>query len=726
MKNYTIPQTKGNNLRQVVSKLLVKSPITAIKEFVSNSWDADAENVKVQIVDSERYIFIEDDGTGMSETGLENFLSMGDSEKLQNPITEKGRKKIGKFGIANTLLQYLGESYQLQTWKGNAHIDGFEEFFPVSTGGIRYDVHENPTKKHGTSILIERSRFVGSPLLKLDRLEDALAWELPSPREDFKIILNCNEVKRIIPDPIKVLEFHEDLPAAGEIDMKIAIYDKPVKINGIYVYVNQRSVGSPEIFQLKKVLRFSPSKVLITVNADGLKDSIVFNREKIIENEAFIELRKYIHQRLYGIGKGVSSSKEKIIEPTRDIISHALKKTSYLEAVPESIVVPTISPTVQHYPNYPMNLSGNGNGNGKPHYFASILEHQDHSKKTQSLNDASNNHKKLTNTDTNVLGFKTVHKGQCDSPATFNSSTRQISYNQNHPLISSSDITNAELLNIHILLATSIGIAEESFLKQGGSPEYVTRFNSLLSKVLSTANLIDSVMQSRNSNETGRFAPSRDYYLQEILDQGIATPISLRALIKTGIFVTRGNRISGKDINDYIAKSTNHTPAIDLVCYEWGKAQVESKKLTRARIGQITHDIDNRLTYYAPHLPFIYNIGVTRPFFLVENEFTPSFLGLLAQGVFRGRNGYLSSEDLIESHLPLIKKIVGNNNETRFAPLDDLCGITRGSPYEVLKIVGYSQKHGIVLPTKRQGDQVLYSVQHFKKARLYYLEGKNE
>ncbi len=713
MKNYSIKQERGHNLRQVISRLLVKSPITAIKEFVSNSWDADAENVRVEIIEGDRQILMEDDGTGMSERGLENFLSMGDSEKLQNPMTEKGRRKIGKFGIANTLLQFLGESYQLQTWRGNTHIDGYEVFVQNPTGGIRYEVYPNPYKKHGTSIFIENSRFAGSPLLKLDRLEGALAWELPAPRPDFKITLNGTEIKRVVPDPVEVIEFHDELNFLGKVDMKISLYDKPVRVNGLYVYVDQRSVGSPEIFQLRKALRFSPSRVLITVNANGLRDSIVFNREKMIEDERFLELRKYIYQRLCGIGRSEKPSREKVIAPSRDMISSALKQTNYLDSVPEAIIVPVERPAK---PEYPFNFSGNGNGNCKPHL----------SSNNEATSPLSNHQPQNAKKPLNVLGFKTVHRGYCDAPATFNSSTRQLSYNQNHPLISSGDITNPELLNMHILLATSLGVAEESYLRQGGSPDYTSKFNALLAKVLSSDGLVESVMQSRDANETGRFAPSRDYYLQDIIDQGIASPVVSRALVRAGIFIPRGERVSGKEINDYIAKSTNHTPAIDLVWYEWGKAQVAAKKLTRARIYQLVQKIDKRLTHFAPYLPFIYNVGVTKPFFLVENESTPAFLGLLAQRVFAGSRGLGTYEEVVEKNLPLIKKIIGNSKETRFVPLDDLCTVTRGSPYEVMKIVGYSQRVGLNLPSKREEGQILYSVHHFKKARLSYLEGKNE
>ncbi|MDD5193907.1 MAG: ATP-binding protein [Candidatus Nanoarchaeia archaeon] len=698
MRHYSIPQVMGNNLRQAVSRLLVKSPITAIKEFVSNSWDADSESVRIQIADSERTIVIEDDGTGMDEAGLQNFLSMGDSEKLEHPLTFKGRRKIGKFGIANTLLQFLGESYQFQTWKGDSSIEGFEEFTPNPTHGMDYEVYPNSSGEHGTRITIQRSKFVGSSSLRINRLEDALAWELPAPRSDFKITLNGTEIKRVIPDPLEILEFHDELEEVGKVDMKISLYGQPVRVNGLYVYVDQRAVGSLEIFQLRKALRFSPSRILIEVNADGLRDSIVFNREKMIEDEKFLELRKYIHRKLHGLGRVDKSKKEKIIQPSRELISGALKQTGYLDSVP--VVAASSNESL---PSQPVTASLEG------------VDLVDDRKVPEPIPPLK------------VSGFRTVLKSNCDAPATFSPLTGQLSYNQNHPLIRSPEITNTGLLNIHVLLATSLGIAEESYLRQGGSLEFTTRFNAVLARALSLDNLLDSVGQSRDSNETGRFAPSRDYSLQELTDQGIVTLVSSKALVNAGVFNPRGDRVSGKEINSYISNSANHTPAIDLVLYEWGKAQVEAKRLSRERVSQLAWKIDERLEYFAPHLPFIYNIGVTKPFFLVENEYVPAFLGLQAQGVFRGPRGQEHTyEDVVKRNLPKIRKIVGDSKEIRFASLDDLCGITRGSFIEVMKVIGYGQRHGLNLPTHTEGSQVLYSVQHFKKARLIYLGVRNE
>lgn len=97
---------------------MYQSPTAAIAELVSNSWDAEAENVHINLPDSistSSTIVIQDDGMGMTfEECQERYLNVGycrrgqdANEKSPNkdrPIL--GRKGIGKFagfGIAGTI-----------------------------------------------------------------------------------------------------------------------------------------------------------------------------------------------------------------------------------------------------------------------------------------------------------------------------------------------------------------------------------------------------------------------------------------------------------------------------------------------------------------------------------------------------------------------------------------------------------------------------------------------
>lgn len=85
---------------------LYRSFITVLGEAISNSWDADADNVWIYIDREKRQFLIKDDGIGMSDSDFQNrFLKIGYSKRKggisssakQRPFI--GRKGIGKLAL---------------------------------------------------------------------------------------------------------------------------------------------------------------------------------------------------------------------------------------------------------------------------------------------------------------------------------------------------------------------------------------------------------------------------------------------------------------------------------------------------------------------------------------------------------------------------------------------------------------------------------------------------
>ena len=85
---------------------LYRSIMTVLGEAISNSWDADAENVFITINRASNMIVIRDDGAGMTDSDFQNkFLKIGYSKrkggmnatKLSRPYI--GRKGIGKLAL---------------------------------------------------------------------------------------------------------------------------------------------------------------------------------------------------------------------------------------------------------------------------------------------------------------------------------------------------------------------------------------------------------------------------------------------------------------------------------------------------------------------------------------------------------------------------------------------------------------------------------------------------
>lgn len=98
-----------------ISSGIYRSPAAALKELISNAYDADAELVSIT-TDSPHFrtLTIEDDGVGMT---LEKFLEVithigGSRKRIDNDRSEiHGRKLIGRIGIGMLAVAQLGNLF---------------------------------------------------------------------------------------------------------------------------------------------------------------------------------------------------------------------------------------------------------------------------------------------------------------------------------------------------------------------------------------------------------------------------------------------------------------------------------------------------------------------------------------------------------------------------------------------------------------------------------------
>lgn len=85
---------------------LYRSFVTVLGEAISNSWDAEAENIWIEIDINNDFFVIKDDGIGMSQTDFQDkFLTIGYSKReygTKSPNKQRpyiGRKGIGKLAL---------------------------------------------------------------------------------------------------------------------------------------------------------------------------------------------------------------------------------------------------------------------------------------------------------------------------------------------------------------------------------------------------------------------------------------------------------------------------------------------------------------------------------------------------------------------------------------------------------------------------------------------------
>ena len=105
---------------------LYRSFITVLGEAVSNSWDADAENVWIYIDRDENYLVIRDDGIGMTADDFQNkFLKIGYTKrKYGETKSAKGRPYIGRKGIGKLALLSCADKISVISKKENGEYVG--------------------------------------------------------------------------------------------------------------------------------------------------------------------------------------------------------------------------------------------------------------------------------------------------------------------------------------------------------------------------------------------------------------------------------------------------------------------------------------------------------------------------------------------------------------------------------------------------------------------------
>ncbi|MCO6553370.1 MAG: ATP-binding protein [Gilliamella sp.] len=156
---------------------LYSSTPAALAELVANSWDADANQVKITVIDNENKIVIEDDGHGMSFNDLQNkFLKVGFSRRgcnSQNHKSQSGKRYVmGRKGIGKLSMLALSEIVKVYTQQNGQDVVSFE----INVQQFKNDIQNGQThilkqlnedfkfsKENGTRI-----ELIGVPK-KLDR-----------------------------------------------------------------------------------------------------------------------------------------------------------------------------------------------------------------------------------------------------------------------------------------------------------------------------------------------------------------------------------------------------------------------------------------------------------------------------------------------------------------------------------------------------------------------------
>jgi len=183
---------------------LYSSMPAVLSEVVANAWDADAENVNINIDDSKIIIF--DDGSGMNLNDInERFLKVGYRKRDELAVTPKHKRRVmGRKGIGKLSLFSIASKISILTIKNgdkNAFlIDTVKLETAIKKNKDVYSPEEIDTNKidfdcNGTKIILEDLKKRTLTLGKHLRCRLARRFSIIGSNNSFQVFVNDEEIK---------------------------------------------------------------------------------------------------------------------------------------------------------------------------------------------------------------------------------------------------------------------------------------------------------------------------------------------------------------------------------------------------------------------------------------------------------------------------------------------------------------------------------------------------
>ena len=318
----------------------------AIKELISNSYDAGATEVKLKLDMDSGKIILRDNGRGMDENEFKNdYLNIGLFKEPSREIDELGRWRIGTFGVGflaplpycQTLKIITKKRGNELTLEGEIRANDFftKGNWEISNHDVEYKLYESDlSPEEGETIIVledikgqifdelsrethTRRTIEGSGYEKFKwTLAQYCPIEYPTRREDLssffgvgnrvpmKLWVDGDRLYRNVPEKAKILE--KDTKKFGEINLKYVIMTpfepvQPEEMRGLQVRLKDVAIGFPRDFEVTKLGRNLGKLNMLCGEIhilEGLDNSLLVNRESFNYTEDVAEIYGYFRTRL--------------------------------------------------------------------------------------------------------------------------------------------------------------------------------------------------------------------------------------------------------------------------------------------------------------------------------------------------------------------------------------------------------------------------------------------
>lgn len=340
----------------------------ALAEIISNSYDADATNVIIQLIEDAGApieIRVEDDGIGLSYEEINNkFLVIGRDRRLaegDEPSAKYKRLPTGKKGLGKLALFGLAGTITVQTRKDGKLNEFVLDWNDLEAAGDSYHpratrVNHETDLSDGTTLTLtglkRKSSFdptgLADSLSRIFVFDETFQVAIVTPDGDRIAINNKRryatlkaEFRWSVKSPLLV---PEESPYCGKLDGQLLTAKKPIApasgLRGITLFSRGKLVNAPEFFSNSTSSHFFQYLTgWISVDfIDKLdEDVIATNRQSLDwEHEELAKLREFLSGIVSQVNgdwrKKRKEQKEKELEDKTGIDTNA-----WLSTMPESV-----------------------------------------------------------------------------------------------------------------------------------------------------------------------------------------------------------------------------------------------------------------------------------------------------------------------------------------------------------------------------------------------------
>ncbi len=296
-----------------------------LAELIANSYDADAENIKLNLKDdtADKEITIEDDGLGMSFDDINNkFLRIGRNRRDDgdDPASAKGRKAIGKKGLGK--LSFFGISHEIEIatkkdGKLNVFIMRWEDIKGADKEYTPVIVKKDETcgaAEHGTTITLRKlqrdSNFlpedIATSLSKIFIIDASfkitLQHNLGAPIEVTNERKYADLDKEIEWDVPADIGMESDYARKAQVTGHLIATEKPISpktnMRGVVLFSRNKLVNQAEYFsdsESSHFFSYLTGWLEVDFIDDLAEDVIETNRQSLIwDHPEMAELRTYL------------------------------------------------------------------------------------------------------------------------------------------------------------------------------------------------------------------------------------------------------------------------------------------------------------------------------------------------------------------------------------------------------------------------------------------------